>query len=254
MSKTQSRLGVTIPNQDQCLPINFYIPPFDTDVGVEAVLHVSGITNVHPLWDTWKWQISVNFLGTPPDLYSTTATWVDAQTGGLTFTVGTDDTIVRVVLIDGDCIYWSNESGFENLILTSTPYGTAYSASHTVVGADPVAKVNFSTASSSSGYLSASAVTDSFAAASQALIWKIEYSGWLQFAAGGQSLLLSVYINGVSVPQLTQTIKTSNGEYLPFSKSWIMSVPVGQTIDLRAVSTTDDVTILNTTLILHQIS
>jgi len=252
MSKTQSRVGVTVDNT--CLPINFYIPPFDTDVGIEAVLHVSGITNVHPLWDTWKWQISVNFLGTPPDLYSTTVTWVDAQTGGLTFTVGTDDTIVRVVLTDGNCVYWSNESGFENIILATTPYATAYTASDTIIGGDPEIKVNFTTASSSSGYLSASAVTDSFAAASQALIWKIEYSGWLQFAAGDQSITISVFLNGVSVPQLVQTIKGSNGEYLPFAKSWIMQVPVGQTVDLRATSSASDVTLLNTTLLLQHIS
>jgi len=252
MSKTQSRFGVTIDNPEQCLPINFYIPPFDTDVGIEAVLHVSGITNVHPLWDTWKWQTAdIYGVGNVPN---PAPTWVDAQTGGLTYTIGGDDTMVRVVLTNGDCIYWSNESGFENIILATTPYATAYTSSDIIIGGDPEIKVNFTTASSSSGYLSASAVTDSFAAASQALIWKIDYSGWLQFAAGDQSITISVFLNGVSVPQLVQTIKGSNGEYLPFSKSWIMSVPVGQTIDLRAVSSTDDVTLSNTTLVLHQIS
>jgi hypothetical protein len=251
MSKTQSRLGITIDNE--CLPISFYIPPFKTDVGAEAVLHVNGITNVHPLWNTWKWQISTNFLGTPPDIYSTTPTWADAQTGGLSFTVGTDDTIVRVILTNGDCIYWSNESGFEGIILTSTPYGKAYSASTTVIGGAAAAKVNFSTVVSSSGYLSASAVTDSFTGATLPLSWKIDYSGWLQFASGTQSLSLAVYLNGVAVPELTQTIKSSDAEYLPFAKSWILDIPLGQAVDLRAVSTTSDVTLVNTTFLLQQV-
>ena len=260
MSKTQSRLGVTIPNQDQCLPINFYIPPFDTDVGIEVVLHVSGITNVHPLWDTWKWQISVNFLGTPPDLYSTTPTWVDAQTGGLTFTVGTDDTIVRVVLTDGDCVYWSNESGYENIvpITASIPYATVYKSSQVFVEGSGATKLDFTGATISNqtnGLLTTSVVNDNFVAAVTATPWEINYSGHLTFEtalASTQRVIIAVFIDGVIVPASRQIVVVPEGtDYqIPFSKTYIQSVPLADTVDLRFDATLGDITAIDTTLTL----
>jgi hypothetical protein len=96
------------PSYD-CPTIELFIPPFITDVGNEAVLNIDGITGASPLWNTWKWQVAVNYLPTP----TPNPTWVDAQTGGLTYTINTDDTIIRVVLTNGNCIYYSNESGYE---------------------------------------------------------------------------------------------------------------------------------------------
>jgi hypothetical protein len=96
------------PSYD-CPTIELFIPPFITDVGNEAVLNIDGITGASPLWNTWKWQVAVNYLPTP----TPNPTWVDAQTGGLTYTINTDDTIIRVVLTNGNCIYYSNESGYQ---------------------------------------------------------------------------------------------------------------------------------------------
>lgn len=92
--------------------IELFIPPFNTDVGIEAVLHVSGITNLSPLWNTWIWQTAdIYGSGTAPN---PSPTWVDSQTGGLDYTVAADDKMVRVVLTDGVFTHYSNESGYDD--------------------------------------------------------------------------------------------------------------------------------------------
>lgn len=99
------------PNFD-CRSIELFIPPFDTEVGVDAILHVSGINNVDPLWNTWIWQTaSIYGIGLTPN---PNPVWINAQTGGLSFNIGGDDMMVRVVLTNGNCIWWSNESGYEH--------------------------------------------------------------------------------------------------------------------------------------------
>lgn len=99
------------PSYD-CPTIELFIPPFITDVGNTAVLNIDGITNTSPIWNTWEWQVAVNYLPTPVP----NPTWVTSQIGGLTYTIGTDDTVVRVVLNNGNCTYYSNESGYEKPI------------------------------------------------------------------------------------------------------------------------------------------
>lgn len=96
-----------------CASINLFIPPFNTEVGVDAILHINGITNVSPLWNTWVWQ-DAGIYG--PDTANLNPVWVDQQTGGTTYTLEGDDRMVRVVLANGSCVYYSNESGYENYL------------------------------------------------------------------------------------------------------------------------------------------
>ncbi len=106
----QAIIHNTIAGNTSCQPIELFIPPFNTDVGIEAILHVSGIDNLSPLWDTWVWQdADIYGVGLAPN---PNPTWVNKQTGGLSYTVDGDDRMVRVVLTNGSCIYWSNESGY----------------------------------------------------------------------------------------------------------------------------------------------
>jgi hypothetical protein len=133
------------------------------------------------------------------------------------------------------------------------PYGTAYSAGDTIIGGAAAAKVTFDTIGASD-YLTASSPNNNFTSVDFSFVWRVDYSGWLQFAAGDQTLTLAVYLNGVAVPQLTQVIKSSDGEYLPFAKSWIMEVPLGQTVDLRATASPSNASLVNTTFLLQQVS
>ncbi len=258
MSKTQSRLGVTIPNQDQCLPINFYIPPFDTDVGVEAVLHVSGITNVHPLWDTWKWQTAdIYGVGTVPN---PAPTWADTQTGGLTYTIGGDDTMVRVILTNGDCIYWSNESGYENAFSTPLAYAEVHKDSQTFTGGSGPTKLDFTGATitnSSGGALTTSVVNDNFVAALFQNTWEITYSGHMTFEdiPTQQRLVIGVYVDGVLVNKSRQIVVVPNGDYeLAFSKSFITAIPVADTLDIRFDATLGDITVIDAVVVIKNIN
>lgn len=89
-----------------CPSLNFALTESLGGPGDQVFLYVDGIDNTSPLWDTWVWQYALNYQ------YDGTATWVDAQTGGSSYTITTDDTSVRVVLTNGTCVYYSNVSGY----------------------------------------------------------------------------------------------------------------------------------------------
>jgi len=88
-----------------CQSLNFALTESSGGPGDQVFLYVDGIDNTSSLWDTWVWQYALNYQ------YDETATWVDAQTGGNSYTIATDDTSVRVVLTNGTCVYYSNVSG-----------------------------------------------------------------------------------------------------------------------------------------------
>lgn len=93
-----------------CAPINLEVVPRNSDVGSVYTLHISGIDNLSPLWDTWEWQTADKY--SVGNIINPAPVWSAAQTGGGTYTQVGDDLIIRVVLTSGDCVYYSNESGY----------------------------------------------------------------------------------------------------------------------------------------------
>lgn len=110
--KEQGIINITTDAQGlvTCPNIALDVLPQMSDVGNNYTLAINGIDNTNPLWNTWVWQYSYKY-GVGTNL-NTSPTWIDAQTGGLTFTQGGDDTSIRVVLTNGTCVYYSNQSGY----------------------------------------------------------------------------------------------------------------------------------------------
>jgi hypothetical protein len=102
--KSISKIGVTIP-ENNCAPINLEITEVNGP-GTTAYLDVEGILPTDALWDTWEWQINLDWV-----FNADNANWVTSQTGGLLFNVGADEASVRIKFTKGSCIYYSNVSG-----------------------------------------------------------------------------------------------------------------------------------------------
>ena len=103
--KSKANIGVIV-NADNCNKYNFDLTASIGDVGSPIFLYVDGLSNLSPLWDTWVWQYSVDYQ------FGNTSTWVDYQTGGLSCTIPTDETSLRIKFTEGSCVYYSNVSGF----------------------------------------------------------------------------------------------------------------------------------------------
>ena len=105
-----SKIGVTLA-ENNCPTIELFVTPVEPSAHEHPVLHITCILPSNVAWDTWIWQgagrfdINVDVVLTP--------IWLDAQTGGLKFNAMGDDNIVRVKLQIGNCVYYSNESGYE---------------------------------------------------------------------------------------------------------------------------------------------
>ena len=98
------------PSYD-CPTIELFVTPVEPSAHEHPVLHITGILPSNIAWDTWEWQIAGRFDINGDEVL--TPIWLDAQTGGLKFNAMGDDNIVRVKLQIGNCIYYSNESGYE---------------------------------------------------------------------------------------------------------------------------------------------
>lgn len=102
-----------------CPQIYLDLLPQVSDASSSYILRVNGISVGNPSWGTWKWQIASKFGGPGIsddgilDDVNPNPVWSDAQTGDLLFDTSGDDTIVRVKLTIGDCVYYSNESGYQ---------------------------------------------------------------------------------------------------------------------------------------------
>jgi hypothetical protein len=103
-----------------CPNIELDVLPQIGNVGQIYTLAVNGINNASPLWNTWVWQYSGKYVGIN---LNTNPTWFNGQTGGLTYAQPADDTVVRVVLINGSCNYYSNQSGYMPEIIGKTGSG-----------------------------------------------------------------------------------------------------------------------------------
>ena len=100
--KSISKIGVTIP-ENNCTPINLEITEVNGP-GTTAHLDIEGILPTDTAWNTWEWQVNLNWV-----FNADNSAWATAQTGGLDFTVGTDDTSVRIKFTIGNCIYYSKK-------------------------------------------------------------------------------------------------------------------------------------------------
>ena len=102
-----------------CPQIYLDLLPQVSNASSSYLLRVNGISNIDPAWGTWKWQVAYKF-GTPGisddgilDDVNPNPIWGDVQTGDLLFDTSGDDSIVRVKLTVGECVYYSNESGYQ---------------------------------------------------------------------------------------------------------------------------------------------
>lgn len=101
------------PSYD-CPTIELFINPVEPSASETPVLHISGLLPANTGWDTWVWQGAPRFDINGDEVL--TPIWFDAQTGGLEFNAMGDDNIVRVRLQIDNCVYYSNESGYEKPI------------------------------------------------------------------------------------------------------------------------------------------
>lgn len=107
--KSQSKLGVTIDSR--CESIDLFLTPTRSDASSDATLYVSGITDVHPSWDTWEWQITDKYdIGTT---FNEEPVWTTIYTGGVV-RANSDDSVIRVKLTVGTCTYYSNVVGYDD--------------------------------------------------------------------------------------------------------------------------------------------
>ena len=98
------------PSYD-CPTIELFINPVEPSAHEHPVLHITGLLPSNTGWDTWVWQVAGRFDVNGDEVL--TPIWLNAQTGGLEFNAMGDDNIVRVKLQIGNCVYYSNESGYE---------------------------------------------------------------------------------------------------------------------------------------------
>jgi hypothetical protein len=107
------------------------------------------------------------------------------------------------------------------------------------------------------GLLIESTVNKNFTAAIAEKKWLVTYSGYTTYAGATtstDSLDISAYLDGSSLPSSVMAVSSYVDHiYTTFSKTFIVSIPVGQTFDLRALTNGPDVTI-RFTLTMTQIS
>lgn len=115
-------ITLTLPSAvEVCQDISLEVLPQISDVGSVYTLVVSGIDNTSPLWNTWVWQYSDKYAS--GSNLNTTPTWIDGQTGGITYTQPTDDVVIRVTLVNNSCQYTSNQSGYIPKVLADVNSG-----------------------------------------------------------------------------------------------------------------------------------
>ena len=250
-------LVIATTDTSGCLPINLTLTTVLGSPGQEAFLSVEGIDGTDPAWDEWEWQIA--------DIYVNPKVWVNAQTGGLDFTIGTDDTTLRVKFERGDCVYYSNVTGLPETLYdepNTIPFVEVYNPSQVFIEGSGATKLDFATATITNisfGKLSTSIANDWFVAVGAANTWEMSYSGHLTFEtalASTQRIIIAAYLDGVVIPKSIQTIVVPEGtDYqIPFSKTWIQDIPSADTLDLRFSATLGDITALDTVLTLKSLT
>ena len=124
-----SKIGVTLA-ENNCPTIELFVTPAQPNASETPVLHITGILPFNPAWDTWVWEQANRYDGLGGN--NQNPVWSTIQTGGTILTAMGDDKIVRVRLQIDNCIYYSNESGYEkpapcgNVRLEAFNYGWGF--------------------------------------------------------------------------------------------------------------------------------
>ena len=108
----------------------------------------------------------------------------------------------------------------------------------------------------SNGLLTTDLINNGFIGAIKTTKWLVTYSGYVSTDLEDiNDMLISGYVNGSSVISSVSGMKfeANTGILKPFSKSFIVDIPLGQTFDLRVAATTTDLNI-RITLVLTQLS
>ena len=109
----------------------------------------------------------------------------------------------------------------------------------------------------SNGFLVENLINKNFTAAIAEKKWLITYSGYTTYTGASlttDGLIITGTLNGSELPGSVQLVPSYvNNIYTNFSKTFIVTIPVGQTFDLRASTSGPDATI-RFTLTMTQLS
>lgn len=145
--------------------------------------------------------------------------------------------------------------------VTNVPNVQLMNLNQLIVANAGYVKLDFATfgtviSNNSNGLLVTDLVNDGFTSAVKASKWLVSYSGYLSSnLSDTNNVTLSAYVNNLSVVSSVTVLNfaANIGTVKPFSKTFIVDIPVGQNIDLRIASTDTDANI-RTTLTLTQLS
>lgn len=273
---------------ETCPNIYLDVLPQLGDVGKVYTLAINGISNASPLWNTWIWQYSDKYGGVGTNL-NTNPTWFNGQTGGLTYAQPGDDTVIRVVLIDGNCEYYSNQSGYIPSVVGAIGSGITVNHienSHFEIDYNPNEGVSsiydqsWSISESSTINLSAtttpikipfngqgfnllstipqlltvSAVNDNFTAPTQQT-WSMEYTiSYNQLSSMPVTYIVDMFKNGVAIGQpIKFTTPGTVDTYTPISRTGEFSINENDVFDFRVsvLSGTHDFTAENFNVVIR---
>lgn len=222
MKRDQVVLNNNIENID-CSSIRLEIVPRTSDVGEIYTLRVFGTNNTHPQWNTWVWERADKYL--VGGAINDNPVWISVQTGGITHIQGGDDWVFRVKWVTPNCTHYSNDSGYERWNPQSKYYAKVNIVDTDLTG---IGTLNISSVFNLGSGFNIDSTTDRIT----------NVSGTIQYvqvtiSLGARidvSLLLSVYKNGVAIPNFkilheissvttlsfTDIITMNNNDYLTF--------------------------------------
>lgn len=228
------------PSYD-CPTIELFINPVEPSAHEHPVLHITGLLPSNTGWDTWVWQVAGRFDVNGDEVL--TPIWLNAQTGGLEFNAMGDDNIVRVKLQIGNCVYYSNESGYENPIMDNNIYDQSYIIKGDTLISLPTTttpvKIPFITWSQNTGssfpqILTGNITNDEFTVATT-VPWNMEFTiSYNQITVGNSTFIVDVYKNGISVGSpLKYTITGTFDTYTSICRKGDFIINQGDVFDFR---------------------
>jgi len=238
--KSISKVGVTLA-ENNCPTIELFINPVEPSAHEHPVLHITGLLPSNTGWDTWVWQVAGRFDVNGDEVL--TPIWLNAQTGGLEFNAMGDDNIVRVKLQIGNCLYYSNESGYENPMINDTIYNQSYIIKGDTLISLPTTttpvKIPFTSwaqnfLSSYSQILTGNITNDEFTVATT-VPWNMEFTiSYNQITVGNSTFIVDVYKNGISVGSpLKYTITGTFDTYTSICRKGDFIINQGDVFDFR---------------------
>lgn len=228
------------PSYD-CPTIELFINPVEPSAHEHPVLHITGLLPSNTGWDTWVWQVAPRFDVNGDEVL--TPIWLNAQTGGLEFNAMGDDNIVRVKLQIGNCVYYSNESGYENPIMDNNIYDQSYIIKGDTLISLPTTttpvKIPFITWSQNTGssfpqILTGNITNDEFTVATT-VPWSMEYTiSYNQLSSRSVTYIVDMFKNGVAIGQpIKFTTPSTLDIYTPISRTDEFSINENDVFDFR---------------------